>query len=339
MWRSQYDVFKHPIVPRPFRRTPPTSGVFDSPSRLILVNGEWWSHIAGMVSVLTHEDAWLGTQEEIDAAIYQIELFLSSDWSDMFVEDVRWNDNEYMLEQKKGGVYTPVTDFNIFLGYFDQVAIDAQNGLATAQTAQNFITNDIVPELANHEGRIDTLESTVVDIQTLQATHDTSINNLAGRMDTAESELIDHEGRIQALEDNLVNEAMWSHEFDFRDGMDIWDGPAAYSAGNGFIFTPLDESINTSSLSIRDSRILWLEAVVKRSSGTGFLVLDFEYPLTKNQQSGHAGEAVDDVVRNWLQINHLLTSHSPSFKIIMAGTGQSVYLQGLKFWGKGIDPF
>lgn len=47
---------------------PPATGIFDSPVHKLCINAAWWSHISGMITPLTYEGAWEGTQEEIDDA-------------------------------------------------------------------------------------------------------------------------------------------------------------------------------------------------------------------------------------------------------------------------------
>jgi hypothetical protein len=52
--------------------TIPAKGIFDAPSVNICINSEWAGHVSGMIERLTYEDAWLGTDDEIFAAIQQI---------------------------------------------------------------------------------------------------------------------------------------------------------------------------------------------------------------------------------------------------------------------------
>jgi uncharacterized coiled-coil protein SlyX len=253
-----------------------------------------------------------------------------------YVQDVRWNDDEYMLEQQKNGVYEPVTDFDIFLGYFDQVALDAQNGLATAQTAQNYITNDIVPALADHEERIEALEASQAtqdtDIAALQAnaiSQGTSIENLSTDLEALEDE-------VAALASSFTAQAVWSHEFDFTVSEGIWSGGADYVAGEGYLFDA-NENINSSGISVRDSRITYIELFVKRVSGSNIAV-EAQYTPTFNSQNVYVPTGAGSTAVNWMQINPIPGSHSPQIKMIPAASN-SFYLQKMVFWGRGADPF
>ena len=253
-----------------------------------------------------------------------------------YVQDVRWNDDEYMLEQQKNGVYEPVTDFDIFLGYFDQVALDAQNGLATAQTAQNYITNDIVPALADHEERIEALEASQAtqdtDIAALQAnaiSQGTSIENLSTDLEALEDE-------VAALALSFADQAIWSHEFDFTASEGIWSGGADYVAGQGYLFDA-NENINSSGISVRDSRITYIELFVKRVSGSNIAV-EAQYTPTFNSQNVYVPTGAGSTAVNWMQINPIPGSHSPQIKMIPAASN-SFYLQKMVFWGRGADPF
>lgn len=60
------------VFPFDTRLTPlpiPSAGVFSSPTRTVCVNVEWAGHILGVLDRLAWEDAWTGTDEEIQAAI------------------------------------------------------------------------------------------------------------------------------------------------------------------------------------------------------------------------------------------------------------------------------
>lgn len=61
-----------PYVPRP-RPTPiPEAAWNDEPTYCLRVNGEWVSHILGVMVALDQPDTWQGSAEEIAAARYQV---------------------------------------------------------------------------------------------------------------------------------------------------------------------------------------------------------------------------------------------------------------------------
>jgi len=253
-----------------------------------------------------------------------------------YVEDVRWNDDEYTLEQRKNGVYEEVTNFNIFMGYFDDVANTAVNGYAVAQTAQNYITNDIVPALTDHEERIEALEvsqeSQDTDIAALQAnaiSQGTSIENLSTDLEALEDE-------VAALALSFADQAVWSHEFDFTAGEGIWSGGADYVAGEGYLFDA-NENINSSGITVRDSRITYIELYVKRVSGSNIAV-EAQYTPTFNSQNVYVPTGAGSTAVNWMQVNPIPGSHAPQIKMI-PGASNSFYLQKMVFWGRGSDPF
>lgn len=57
---------------------PPTRGIFDYPYTCFKINRQWASHVLGALESLTQRDSWLGTDEQIDAAVNSIELFSAS---------------------------------------------------------------------------------------------------------------------------------------------------------------------------------------------------------------------------------------------------------------------
>lgn len=58
------------------RRQAPVIGIFDEPTRCYRVNEQWAAHIAGAVSLLTEQQAWVGANDEQHSAIQAILQFL-----------------------------------------------------------------------------------------------------------------------------------------------------------------------------------------------------------------------------------------------------------------------
>lgn len=55
-------------VPRPKPLAIPNAALTDEPRLCLTINAEWAEHVLGVLQVLDQPDAWLGTDEEIDAA-------------------------------------------------------------------------------------------------------------------------------------------------------------------------------------------------------------------------------------------------------------------------------
>lgn len=66
-----------PKDPRYYPAPVPSAGVFDSPLVAIVLNQEWVAHIDGLLSRLLYEDAWRGTDTEIEFAIAQTNTLLA----------------------------------------------------------------------------------------------------------------------------------------------------------------------------------------------------------------------------------------------------------------------
>lgn len=62
-----------PFDPRPEPGPIPSSSPFTTPTRQLLINGEWASHVIGVLERLDQPDAWIGTAEEIEQAMQYIE--------------------------------------------------------------------------------------------------------------------------------------------------------------------------------------------------------------------------------------------------------------------------
>lgn len=69
--RRPFDIRIDPFVP-------PETGILDSPTVCVRVNGKWASHVDGVLDRLLYRDAWVGTDSEVDRAIGEIRLLLAS---------------------------------------------------------------------------------------------------------------------------------------------------------------------------------------------------------------------------------------------------------------------
>lgn len=266
-----------------------------------------------------------------------------------YVEDIRYNDDPQMLQFFKAGLWHDVTDWTVLMDYIFDALDKAENAQAVNASQDVSINNidilateawskadDAQARATVLEGRADAIEADIVIINSNISTHETRLDAIDVELDSVETELGDHELRISALEDAQVNAQIWSHEFDFTTSDEGWSGGADYVSGEGFLFDA-DENINPSSITIRDSRITFIELHVKRVSGTN-ISATIQYTPTFNSQGLLVPTGVGNTAINWAQINPIPGSHSPQIKLIPAASN-SFYLQKAVFWGRGTDPF
>lgn len=221
-------------TPRKYPLPVPLAGVFDAPYKLILCNVEWWSHVSGMIDVLSALDAWVGDDDEKTRGIREIASLLSTDWSAMFVEDIRWSWDENTLQKKLSGVWYDVADFGDWVALMYATDTSIQEGLSAEIARATIAEGELSDEIEDHDLRItlleeemDTVQADILALETLVATHDTSIANLASRMDTAESDIDALDARLTAIESAPSN--MWSAHYDFKTGEHGFGGGSGVS--------------------------------------------------------------------------------------------------------------
>lgn len=108
-----WDLFPEIIRPYDVRLNPiaaPTAGIFDAPQMVICVNQDWVGHIAGTLERLLYRDAWLGTEEQQETAILQIEALLASFAMCSVVRDIRMADCGLEVN-RDGETWEPLTSF------------------------------------------------------------------------------------------------------------------------------------------------------------------------------------------------------------------------------------
>lgn len=66
-----------PYDPRLVPLPAPDVDICAPPVVNVCVNARWWAHISGMISRLTYDDAWTGTEDEIHAAVESIYKILN----------------------------------------------------------------------------------------------------------------------------------------------------------------------------------------------------------------------------------------------------------------------
>lgn len=75
--KIEADEFRYAPTPRRDERAAPDVGIFDEPTRCLKINLQWWSHISGMIDVLSASDMWAGDDEEKTRAIREIAALLA----------------------------------------------------------------------------------------------------------------------------------------------------------------------------------------------------------------------------------------------------------------------
>jgi len=168
-----------------------------------------------------------------------IELCEFGEMPDMGVTDVRFDVDEMMLQQQKLGVYHDVIDWEFFINY----VFDIEDNVMLIEAIVDNHSVDII----DLQDVTNTLDTRLDAVETLQATHDTSIANLSTDMEAVEDAIDALDARIDALE----NAAMWTHIWDFESSdFGIIPTNATYTGGSGFVHTQgsgdvVLQSINT----------------------------------------------------------------------------------------------
>lgn len=137
-------------------RTPPSVGIFESPTRCFVVNVEWWSHIAGMVHWLADVASWQDAEDESYFAIKEILRFMQG-MECMDFQLRQSPDDNCILEQSLDGgtTWTDVFDFSLCNTIQDksyQVAI--QNEVVNVQQSFLDIYNDYSTNYAGFPGDV-----------------------------------------------------------------------------------------------------------------------------------------------------------------------------------------
>lgn len=77
--KTEYDEQRYTPTPRREALQAPTIGIFEEPTRCLRINKAWWSHVSGMIDVLSSPELWQGDSEEKTRAITEIAALLAYD--------------------------------------------------------------------------------------------------------------------------------------------------------------------------------------------------------------------------------------------------------------------
>lgn len=277
---------------------------------------------------------------------------------DMGVTDVRWNDDNFMLEQQKMGIYEPVTDFQLFLDYLDELEAALQENISSRayaadlealngdfSTLNSFVMSDLEPRVASLELQVGDHAVRLDDIDASIADHETRLDAAEANIAAHDATLTDHEGRLIALEsaDSPATALqVWYEVFDTQNE-DVWNGGDSWVDGEGILITEAYPDINHPSLSMFDHRVTYIEITVKRATGTGSQSSGtVEYPDNENAQYFRFPASNGAVVTNWLQINDVPPASPVQLSFTLPTpypTDKTYYIQRIVVWGKGENPF
>lgn len=255
-----------------------------------------------------------------------IELCEFGEFTMPYVEDVKWDDNEFMLMQRKMGIYEPVTDFQLFLDYIDSIDTLANEANNTANQAASDIlslagdVSDLLAADIVQDGRLDAIEA-------LQATHDTSIANLASRMDIAESDIDDLDARLTALES--APSTMWSVHYDFKTSENGFGGGSGVSWAStvGYSWSTSPIIIAKSDSSFLDGRIAFYRLEL-RKVGAG----EQDYTVKIVDDLYSYGVAESGLNIRYHKLQSLSTRQDLEIQFAAAG---SWILEGITIFGYG----
>jgi len=99
---------KFPLIPM----RPPSEGAFVSPASVMVMNDAWWTHLAGVMAMLTDPRAWIGTPTEVETAIDQVELILEQGGTLPQVTDIRVVDCVLQAKYYNSDEWTDVFDIS-----------------------------------------------------------------------------------------------------------------------------------------------------------------------------------------------------------------------------------
>lgn len=276
--------------------------------------------------------------------IRQIGLCGLEEIGTMFVEDIRFNTDEYQLEKRINGIWSLVAGYDEWMDYIYDIEGTAVSAESKADAAAIQIMNlesfdiTVTNDLNSHNDRITVLEGEMDDVKALQATHDTSIANLASRMDTAEDDIDALEAALAALESGLASQAVWSQEFDFMASDGGWSGGNPYSSGNGWLISSASPSISKVGANVADSRITFVVLQLRRLVGVSFVSLTFTLG-GENAQECSLSPVASGSTTEWMQINRISNNYTQEITFAGVSGLNTFYIEKVTYWGRGDNPF
>lgn len=369
-WRFPEEQFRYPLVPRKHPRTPPTSGVFDTPYRCLKVNADWWSHVSGMIAVLADPDAWLGTPEEVDAAILQINLLLSAGIEECEVAGITairyqmTEDPAQRLQYLIDGEWVDVTGWPILESRFDDIdtitgihndkitalealTLDHDNRLEVIETAglwdETRISN-IEAKDVEQDGRLDVLEDTVnedlaprlVDIENIL--YDGAEQGLVSKFNALSSDVESNYTEFSELLAAWDRQKFWDYDFDFvaTNPSDLgWTVHSGSWASGGVTFTGgSGVRLNmTHEANLRDATVEYCNLWVSWVSGGANEDAVFQWADNSGVQVWRMNAS--GTANWWMKIPSLLQSDHPQIIIEDIPTSGTFKLIRAYFVGRG----
>lgn len=84
--KTEWDEQRYVPTPRRSPLPAPSVGIFEEPTRCVQINKEWWSHVSGMIDVLSSPELWEGDSEEQTRAIREIAALLATENCGMTID-------------------------------------------------------------------------------------------------------------------------------------------------------------------------------------------------------------------------------------------------------------
>jgi len=128
--KTEWDEWRYTPTPRRSPRAVPTIGIFEEPTRCVQINKEWWSHISGMIDVLSSPELWAGDDDEKTRAIREIAALLAS-------EACMSIDYDALTQAIRDGIYTAGNDFakQLISGGTTNIVVDDEGNVTVPSDA------------------------------------------------------------------------------------------------------------------------------------------------------------------------------------------------------------
>lgn len=253
-----------------------------------------------------------------------------------YVEDVRWDDNATELQQRKNGVYEPVTGFNLLY----DVIIQAWNKADNAQSvnaSQDALISDLdiaitnmytwrdtvaTPTLEDHETRISALE-------TRADTTDAAITSLLG----ADTDLQEQIAALDAAIDAIALPVGWQETQDFTaDDYGYTPSSGSWVSGQGFVAFANTQAIELVGFTLEGGRIYAIEIVCDVTGSPANVQCGWLGSLLQSMQNTSGTE-----YKGWIAVPNLTTGYEPKLRV-QAPSGV-VTIKSATYLGRGENPF
>lgn len=134
----QLDWYYYVASPRKTALPVPSSGIHDAPLTCIAVNLDWWSHISGVLDILTNQYVWTGTDDDVYRAVKSIsDLLKLSEGCVLTCDDVLSCVAVGSASSQQAGGVQAGGDYGAGLNYTIPASDNTVNALAYAVSTGN----------------------------------------------------------------------------------------------------------------------------------------------------------------------------------------------------------